>query len=336
MKRLALMGMLVSSMALVACGVEGVEDANTVPQTFRVSTCGGFAAGKQSNPSFSGDYCAAEVLDWTYDAKAGKLMLTDNRALLNCCGDHSVKVTKNNGTYVITETDAPEQGNQRCQCMCVFDFEVSIEQLNGGVIPVELVRNVTDNTSGPKTLFSGTLDLSKGSGVKILSNKDAGTWCETKGPSSNAPAQSYQVSACGGFAAGEKSSKDYAASYCDAEVLKWSFDAKTGELALKDNRVLLNCCGDHSVKVTKQGAGYLITETDAPEQGGGRCLCMCVFDFAVVNTSLKAGLIPITLVRNVTDDTTGPKTVFTGTLDLSKGVGAEVLSKKDVSPWCTK
>ncbi len=177
MKRLALMGMLVSSMALIACGVEEAEEANTVPQTFRVSTCGGFTTGRQNNPSYSGDYCAAEVLDWTYDAKAGKLTLTDNRALLNCCGDHSVKVTKQGAGYVITETDAPEQGGGRCLCMCVFDFAVTIKSLKAGLIPITLVRDVTDDTTGPKTVFTGTLDLSKAAGAKVLSKKDVSPWC---------------------------------------------------------------------------------------------------------------------------------------------------------------
>ena len=335
MKRLALMGTLVGSLLVCACGVEEApKEGNTIPQSSRVSECGGFDAAQRSSTSYTGDYCASEVLGWTYDAKAGKLKLTDNRVLLNCCGDHSVKVSKQNGTYVITETDAPQQGNQRCQCMCVFDFELSIEQLSGGVISIELVRDVTDDASGPESVFKGKLDLSKGAGAEVVNSKDASSWCDTKGSSSEGP--TYQVSECGGFDANKKSSESYGGDYCAAGVLDWTYDATAGTLALSDNRVLLNCCGDHSVKVAKKGAGYVITEIDAPEQGGGRCLCMCVFDFAVKIKQVKAGLIPIELVRDVTDDNAPPKTIFKGTLDLSKGTGAEVVDKQDASTWCSK
>lgn len=146
--------------------------------------------------------------------------------------------------------------------------------------------------------------------------------------------QSYSVSECGGFAVNQRSSAGYSGNYCDAERLDWTFDASSATLKLTDKRVLLNCCGDHSVTVAKQGAGYLITEIDAPEQQGGRCLCMCVFDFAVTIKQVQAGLVPIEIRRDTTDDSAAPKTVFKGTLDLSKSAGSELISSKSVDPWC--
>jgi hypothetical protein len=151
-------------------------------QSFAISECGGFEA--KSDSSFGG-YCDAEVLDWSYDAASGALIFTDKRALLNCCGDRSMQVSEKNGTYVITEIDAPEGGDGRCLCMCVFDLKVTY---NTGVVPVSgmvpivLVRDTIDDSKPPVTLYSGSIDLSAGSGSVVVDTTDAGPWCDQNQP----------------------------------------------------------------------------------------------------------------------------------------------------------
>jgi len=328
MCRLALITILCGSLVW-SCGTD--EDQNPDPNnnnnpgqtTYKVSECGGFAQlGKSDAPG----YCDANALDWFYDKATGKLKLMDKRVLLNCCGDHSVTVKQESGTFVITEIDAPE-GNGRCQCMCVYDFEVTFDAgvaPVGGMLPIELVRDTTDDNDPPKTVFSGKLDLSQGSGTEVLDTSDVGAWCESsasQGPSS----QSYAISECGGFA--RKSDDTYnASSYCANELLLWSRDPKTGAVTFTDQRVELNCCGDRSITAADQGGVLVITVTDAPEQGGGRCYCMCVFDFAVTVGQLT-GKVPVKLVRDITDDNQPSKTIYSGTLDLTADSGAVIVDQ---------
>jgi hypothetical protein len=80
---------------------------------------------------------------------------------------------------------------------------------------------------------------------------------------------------------------------------------------------------------------YTATETDAPQDVGMRCGCMCVFDFKVVGAPVVGqDLVQLTLVRNVTDQADQPKTVWTGTLDLSAGSGTVVIDATPVVMGC--
>lgn len=167
----------------MGCGAGDPDgsDSDLIPQSFAVSECGGFGdsrlGGGAQAPS---TYCDAEVLAWSYDSSAARLTLSNERVLLNCCGDHTVKLTEEQGVYVMTETDAPEMtsvGPSRCHCMCVFDMEVSAEPIASGVIDIELRRHVTDSGDGVQTVHRGKLDLSSGSGELVISTRDAGLWC---------------------------------------------------------------------------------------------------------------------------------------------------------------
>ena len=129
--------------------------------------------------------------------------------------------------------------------------------------------------------------------------------------------------------------RDLNSTYCDAEVLTYSLDSQSGKLSLSNNRVLLNCCGKHSVDVRKEGSRYIITETD-DSVDGARCGCMCVFDFAVDLDKISGQRIEIAIERNVTDDGNGVQRIYSGTLDLNTPSGNVVLDATDVGPWCEK
>jgi hypothetical protein len=319
---------ILSSFLMLGCGIG--SDGGTAPgpgpdpeqASYRVSECGGFAELERSEGA---GYCGANRLDWTYDAVAGKLTLADKRVLLNCCGDHSVKVKQENGTYVITEIDAPEQGGGRCLCMCVYDFEVTIAHAGGGPISIEIERDVTDDSEPAETVFSGQLDLSAGSGSEVLASTDVSLWCESTSPQPPGPQPESAISSCGGFE--KMSSGVYQPSdYCDAELLRWRRDPTTGEVTFVDQRVELNCCGDRSIAAANEGDVLVITVTDAPEEGGGRCRCTCVFDFAITLSGLS-GDVPVKLVREITDDGEPPVVVYTGTLDLTADTGAVIVDQ---------
>jgi len=319
--------MTIAVLACWGCETEPVEagDPPVLTQQPMISDCGGFEV--EVVDSYSGDYCAAERLSWTYDAATETLELLDSRALLNCCGEHSIEIQLVDGEYVIRETDAPDGGGGRCDCMCVFDFSLSVAGIPAGNLPIRVERHVTDEGAAPVVLHRGALDLAAGSGEVVLSDESAELWCE--GPTEEV-SYSDEVSDCGGFPEPEEYDSG---DYCDAQVLGWAFDAAEGTLALTDSRVLLNCCGDHSMGIELVDGVYVITETDAPDGGGGRCDCLCVFDYAMTVDGLAAGTIAVRLVLDVTDGG-GAVVAWEGDLDLSAGAGEVVVSDEDAGMWC--
>jgi len=163
---------------LTACGggEATTPEPDLLPQSYAVSECGGFKAhAATALAPAPQSYCDAEVLRWTYDKGAGKLAFANDRVALNCCGERVMKLAEVNGTYEIRETDAPEQivtasgtSEARCHCMCVFDLEVEAEQIPSGQNQVKLIREITDSNEPAKTVYSGSLDLSAGSGLVVV------------------------------------------------------------------------------------------------------------------------------------------------------------------------
>jgi hypothetical protein len=176
MKKMNALNLAALLATLAACAPEEEPAPTGSLQTLHqeVSECGGFEAEVEYDSG--GDYCDAQTLHWTYDPAAGTLELSDDRVVLNCCGDHSVAIAEEDGVYVVTETDAPQDGMGRCDCMCVFDFALSAEGVPAGSIALRLVLDETDS-GGPRTTFEGELDLSAGAGEVVVSDEDAGPWC---------------------------------------------------------------------------------------------------------------------------------------------------------------
>jgi len=166
----------------------------------------------------------------------------------------------------------------------------------------------------------------------ILATTLAATACGGGGP---ALPQQQAISECGGFEAQTRGVMKADTGYCDAEVLLWSYDSESGTLSLADNRVFLNCCGDHSMVVADDDGIYEITETDAPEFADARCGCMCVFDFTVEVYEVFDQAFDFRLVRNVTDSESGLETIYEGSLDLAEGSGSIILDETDIEPWCS-
>ncbi len=313
------------------------QEPTALRQSDAVSQCGGFVdRGTYDLDDDDGDlgYCAAERLLWDYDGSAGTLVVSNTRALLNCCGEREVSMALTDGVYVITETDAPESGGGRCDCLCVFDLELTVDGLPEGEIALRFERHVTD-ADGPVVLFDGVLDLGLGAGMEILSDEDAGPWCEVDDDLSPPTDVVDGVSQCGGFPESMPDDDEDGIDddYCDAERLTWQYDASTGTLELIDSRALLNCCGDHTMTLELVDGVYVATEIDEPQGDGGRCDCLCVFDFALTATGISTGSVPLRLVRHVTDEG-APVTIYEGTLDVTLGSGEIVLSTDDASPWC--
>ena len=166
-------------------------------------------------------------------------------------------------------------------------------------------------------------------------------------------ARNVQSSTCGGFDRARALTPDarparhdagVATSYCDAELLRWSYDRARQRLTLVDQRMSLNCCGVHTVEAVPRAAGKLrITITDTPEKVPGtsdyaRCRCTCVFDLTFQIDDVAPNPVTVSLIRTVLEWDPNAKgllpasstTLFDGTLDLGKGAGSEVLDGNPV------
>ncbi len=161
----------------------GTGDVAELPveftQTALVSGCGGFAA-PAGDKAEGDDYCAAETLDWTYDAASQTLVLTNARVSLNCCGAHDMTAEWQAGVYVVTETDQPDGEQGRCRCMCVFDYSITLVGVPAGVMSLLVKRAVYEEEGGPYDVWQGDVDLGSGSG-SIVIDGDAIDWCHVTG-----------------------------------------------------------------------------------------------------------------------------------------------------------
>ena len=173
-----LTGIFLSALMLVMISCQSDTPVQTLPNitasSFQVSECGGFITAKKAAGSvvpFSLDphtYCDAERFLWNYDEKDRTVSILNTRVLLNCCGDHSVSTSFENGTIIITENDQPENGTGRCRCMCVFDYFVAISGISPGNYPTRLELTIDDST---ETKWEGILVVIDGSGEIIIDDE---------------------------------------------------------------------------------------------------------------------------------------------------------------------
>lgn len=123
------------------------------------------------------EYCAAELLTWQYDASADVVRFENTRAFLNCCGRRDIEAWEmDDGSYELRERDRPEKLGGRCNCMCVFDFGISIPS-PPDTLDVRLLRKVTEEDDGPRELWSGTIELADESGEIVLDDEPLEGWC---------------------------------------------------------------------------------------------------------------------------------------------------------------
>ncbi|MBN2529499.1 MAG: hypothetical protein JXR76_24135 [Deltaproteobacteria bacterium] len=175
----------------------------------------------------------------------------------------------------------------------------------------------------------------------------AGCSTDTNKENQKLSGQVAAISECGGFETSEslvdKGDEGSFDNYCDAERLRWLYNADTQTLSLLNARVILNCCGEHNIEIAQNDDGsYLVTETDAPvrfdDGSTSRCGCMCVFDFELNVVGIPDEEISITLQRDV-EEADAVQNVWQGTIDLtaalsSEATGSVVVSTESAEPWC--
>lgn len=132
-----------------------------------------------------------------------------------------------------------------------------------------------------------------------------------------------RVSECGGFPSASKTAADPDTS--SGEKLIWTYNAQNRTLTVLNTRVSLNCCGAHSIEASRDGDTIVISENDQP-LNGGRCRCMCLYDFSTEIGGLSQGMVNLRLELTV-DETLFKK--WSGTIRPAYGSGAIPIPKAD-------
>lgn len=143
---------------------------------------------------------------------------------------------------------------------------------------------------------------------------------------SNSSIHSDSISECGGFDAGTLAVLK-STSGCN-DMLNWQYDASKKTLTVLNAQVSLNCCGLHSIEVAEIDGGYEMTEVDM-SKNGGRCLCMCLFDFETVIKDVAPESIKFVLKRRIEES--GTKEIWNNSIDLTQNIDPVLL--KEQSCW---
>jgi len=170
----------VLALPLLALSLAGCDGSNIANES-SISSCGGFGKASQAlTADLKGDpatYCDAERLLWAYFPESQTLEVANNRIMLNCCGEHDIDVSLQAGVYVINETDAPEFGDARCGCTCVFDYTAAVDGVPSGQVDLRIMRTVTDSDEGTQLIWEGSIDTTTSTGAVEIQNNDVGPWC---------------------------------------------------------------------------------------------------------------------------------------------------------------
>jgi len=153
---------------------------------------------------------------------------------------------------------------------------------------------------------------------------------------SSGPDVDGEVSACGGFIRERDVTEAELLDYCAAETFEWQYDAGAETLTVRNNRVLLNCCGSRGIGLEAFPGRYEVQEIDMPELDGGRCRCKCVYDFVVTAPGIPPGELHLQLLREVTDEDEVPRLIHEDWLRLGEGGGRTVISEEWVEDYCTQ
>jgi hypothetical protein len=132
--------------------------------------------------------------------------------------------------------------------------------------------------------------------------------------------QTFAASECGGFP-----SEADDASYCDAEVLSWTF--LDGVLTLTHARFSTSCGSPMEIAIAEDGQDYLVTESIEDSMAD----CVCTYDLRLEVTDMPEGTIHLKLVRDITNDQGPAYDLWEGDLDLTAGSGEITLSTEDLT-----
>jgi len=141
--------------------IEGVEE------NVQVSGCRGF--NSQNLYSLNNEPICDHLISWKYNKIENILSILNQDVMLNCCGEHDVRIEKTEDGIKYTMIDNSVQG-ARCGCSCLFDFSADVKIVSQGELTISVRTDVEEN-EGPEAVWEGKINLSEGSGTIVVKER---------------------------------------------------------------------------------------------------------------------------------------------------------------------
>ena len=139
-----------------------------IGENVRVSECGGFEDRETVTFKEEEQKCD-QLIIWEYDEAQNVLSILNQDVLLNCCGEHDIRIEKTGNNIEYTMIDNSVQG-ARCGCMCRFDYSADIKNVTEGEISLTVFTDVEEEEA-LETVWEEKINLSEGSGTILIKER---------------------------------------------------------------------------------------------------------------------------------------------------------------------
>ncbi|HPG35117.1 MAG TPA: hypothetical protein PLG63_02170 [bacterium] len=135
-------------------------------------------------------------------------------------------------------------------------------------------------------------------------------------------AENAKVSGCGGFkdeafAISFKDETELDAK-CDQQII-WKYDEQSGVLTVLNTNIILNCCGNQSIKIEENDGGYDFVMIDKSERGA-RCNCICLYDYTADIKNISGKSVKLSVYIDIEEEKER-QLFWEGDIDLTEKSG---------------
>lgn len=199
-----------------------------------------------------------DCVEWHYTPD-GKLMLKHINAGFNCCpGELTADITFSGDTITIEE----HEQEALCHCLCLYDLDYEISNLETGTYRVRFIEPYVDPRETPLEV---TIYLESNPNGSFCVKRPQYPWHE---PTNSEEPWGRIVRATGCGRAGT-SPREYPG---DLSCVEWQNEGAV--LRLWHINAGFNCCARIGADITIEGSSITITEWES----GSPCDCMCLFE----------------------------------------------------------
>ena len=256
------------------------------------------------------------AIEYSYDEANNTLYLTHINAGFNCCpGEITADVSNDGNTITIIEAEEAAL----CNCNCLFDLEIKIENINTEIYNIEIIEQYI---SGQDELIF-TIDLSKANDGVYSVDRTIYPWglntiiggiiehTECKPEEEDDKGKISTISS------------EYTSSQ---SCVEYSYDKNERILHLTHINAGFNCCpGELTADITNDG--NIITITEAEEEAGCKCNCLYDLEIEVENVG------EIEYILEFIEPYAGEHEELIFTINLKESSTGVFSVKRDHYPW---
>ncbi len=283
-RRSAVALVLGASLLLVAAGCgenedTGITSTGNGPAGSLVSTTG--CKTHSAILSFYAGETPQECFQYEYSTR--RLKIDHINLCLNCCpGTIEGTVTIEGDTIRIKGSE--EEGSAPCRCLCLYDIEYEISDLDPGTWTILFEG---DYVESPNEILVATVDLAEGAGGERCVPREGYPW-DLQGE------EPYGTLTGHGTCKEDLLSPEGGDSPVNEACAFYGYEGNI--LLIERTNLRLNCCQDMIyASIVFQGHDITITESEDPR--GGLCDCVCFYDMYYTLRNVEPGVYTIRFVE---------------------------------------